>query len=34
VSQLGKNKQAASAGATLSIDEFKAAIHTKLTHVP
>ena len=34
VSQLGKNKQAASAGATLSIDEFKAAIHTKLAHVP
>jgi len=34
VSQLGKNKQAASAGATLSIDEFKAAIHTRLTHVP
>ena len=34
VSQLGKNKRAASAGATLSIDEFKAAIHTKLTHVP
>ena len=34
VSQLGKNKQAASVGATLSIDEFKAAIHTKLTHVP
>ena len=34
VSQLGKHKQAASVGATLSIDEFKAAIHTKLTHVP
>ena len=34
VSQLGKNRQAPSAGATLSIDEFKAAIHTKLTHVP
>src|SRR6266404_4158932 len=34
VSQLGKNRQAASAGTALSIDEFKAAIHTKLTHVP
>jgi len=34
VSQLGKHKQAASVGATLSIDEFKAAIHTKLAHVP
>jgi|SRR5205807_1981409 len=34
VSQLGKNRQAPSAGATLSIDEFKAAIHTKLAHVP
>ena len=34
VSQLGENKQAASAGAPLSIDEFKAAIHTKLAHVP
>jgi hypothetical protein len=29
-SQLGKNKQAASAGTPLSIDEFKSAIHTKL----
>ena len=33
VSQLGKNRQAASAGTALSIDEFKSAIHTKLTHV-
>jgi hypothetical protein len=30
VSQLGKKKQAASAGTALSIDEFKSAIHTKL----
>jgi hypothetical protein len=30
VSQLGKNKEAASAGTALSIDEFKSAIHTKL----
>ena len=34
VSQLGKNRQAASAGTALSIDEFKSAIHTKLTRVP
>jgi hypothetical protein len=34
ISQLGKNKQAASAGTALSIEEFKLAIHTKLTHVP
>src|SRR5437867_12727653 len=34
VSQLGKNKQAANAGTALSIDEFKSAVHTKLTHVP
>lgn len=33
-SQLGKNKQAASAGTPLSIDEFKSAIHTKLAHFP
>ena len=34
ISQLGKNKQAASAGTALSIEEFKLAILTKLTHVP
>jgi len=34
VSQLGKDRQAASAGTALSIDEFKSTIHAKLTRVP